>query len=130
MSHVTPAQTWAAVAALFVTAMVHFIEIPSASAEATYKAVLFGLNGVGALIAIAGILRGEWTWGWLLGAVVSAGAILGYAASRTIGLPGIPAEPDAWFEPLGVVSVIAEGVFLISFWMARRASGTAITAQP
>lgn len=122
MTHVSSAQKWGAAAALLVTAIVHFIETPSASTEATYKAVLFVLNGLGALVAIAGILRGEWTWGWLLGALVCAGAIVGYIASRTIGLPGIPAEPDAWFEPMGVISVVAEAAFLIFFLMARRAA--------
>jgi hypothetical protein len=32
----------------------------------------------------------------------------------------VPAEPDAWLEPLGVASLIAEAVFLIAFAMTRR----------
>jgi hypothetical protein len=52
---------------------------------------------------------------WLQSA---CGALVAYAISRTVGLPGLPAEPDAWLEPLGVVSVIAELVFL--FCAARR----------
>ena len=36
-------------------------------------------------------------------------------ASRTVGLPFIPAEPDAWFEPLGVAAMIAEVLFIVVF---------------
>ena len=110
----------AAVTALFATALIHFVEAPDAFGEITYKGLLFVANGVGALVAAAGILRGAWSWGWLLGLLISAGAIAGYVASRTIGLPGIPAEPDAWLEPWGVASLIAEGLFVLIFLIVSR----------
>jgi hypothetical protein len=47
---------------------------------------------------------------------------VGYVLSRTVGVPGLPAEPDAWLEPLGVASVVAEVVFLASFAATRRQS--------
>lgn len=113
--------TGAAVAALLASAMVHFVEAPAAFGEMTYKGLLFVANGLGALVAAAGILRGAWLWGWLFGLVLSAGALAGYVASRTIGLPGIPAEPDAWLEPWGVASLLAEGLFVLLFLVAYRA---------
>lgn len=59
-------------------------------------------------------------WGWLLGVLMAAGAMAGYIASRTIGLPGIPAEPDAWLEPWGVASLAAEGLMIVLFLIALR----------
>lgn len=112
---------WVAVIALLAIAAIHFVEVPAALEEAKYKGVLFVANGVGALIAVVGILRRAWSWGWLLGAVVAGGALVGYVASRTVGLPGIPAEPDAWLEPNGVASMLAEGIVVILFFAALRA---------
>lgn len=114
------ALAWGAVVALLATGLIHFVEAPAAFTEATYKGLLFVANGVGALIAAGGILRKAWSWGWLLGAVVAGGAIVGYIASRTVGLPGIPAEPDAWLEPLGVASLVAEGIVVMLFLIALR----------
>ncbi|MEO7136448.1 MAG: hypothetical protein ABI037_01905 [Gemmatimonadales bacterium] len=111
----------AAVFALFATALIHFVEAPGAFSEATYKGQLFVANGVGALVSAVGILRGTWSWGWVLGLLMAGGAIAGYIASRTVGLPGIPAEPDAWLEPWGVASLLAEGLFVVLFTAAYRA---------
>lgn len=120
MNLISRALAWGAAIALLATALIHFVEAPAAFTEATYKGLLFVANGVGALIAVGGILRGAWSWGWLLGAVVAGGAIVGYVASRTVGLPGIPAEPDAWLEPWGVASLVAEGVVVMLFLIALR----------
>ena len=114
---------WAGVALMLVTGIVHLIDAPDAFDEATYKGLLFAANGIGALIAAVGIARGARSWGWGLGLLVAAGAFVGYVASRTIGLPGIPAEPDAWLEPLGVVSLVAEGLLVgLAIW-ANQALG-------
>ena len=54
-----------------------------------------------------------------MGLAVAAGAIVAYVLSRTVGLPQLPAEPDAWLEPAGVASLIAEALFIIAFVAAR-----------
>lgn len=96
---------------IIATGLIHGIEVPDAMSEAAYKGWLFAANGLGSVLAAAGIFNNK-SWGWWLGVMVAAGAILGYIASRTVGLPLIPAEPDAWFEPLGVASLIVEGAFI------------------
>lgn len=101
---------WVAIGLIIVTGLVHLIDAPDAFEEITYKGVLFVLNGVGALAAAYGIYRNQ-RWGWTLGLVISVGSILAYVMSRTAGLPGLPAEPDEWLEPLGVISLLAEAGF-------------------
>jgi hypothetical protein len=108
-----------ALAAIVATGVIHLVTARESFGEATYKGVLFVANGVGALVAAAGVSRDR-DWGWLLGALVTGGAFVGYVLGRTVGLPGLPAEPDAWLEPLGVASLIAEAVFLTAFAMTRR----------
>ena len=50
--------------------------------------------------------------------------MLAYIASRTVGMPLIPAEPDAWLEPLGVIAMSAEIAFLaVGAWVVNRKTG-------
>ncbi len=102
---------WAGIVLIIITGIIHFIDAPDTFSEATYKGILFSLNGIGALIAAYGIFRGA-NWGWFLGLLVAGGAIIGYIISRTVGLPGLEVE-SSWLEPLGVFSLIIEGVFVI-----------------
>ena len=93
-----------AVVAIVATGLIHLGTAREAFGDATYKGLLFVANGVGALVA--------------------GGAFLGYVVSRTVGLPGWPAEPDAWLEPLWIGSLVAEMVFLTAFvttWQRRLA---------
>jgi len=111
---------WLAILAILGTGLVHFLDAQDAFGEATYKGLLFVGNGLAAMVAAFGILRGQRALGWGLGLFVAVGSILAYIASRTIGMPGLPAEPDAWFEPLGVVSMLCEIGFVILFALTRR----------
>lgn len=101
-----------AIIAILVMGAIHAKDAPDSWGDAHYKGILFALNGIGALICAVGIWLGARSWGWGLGLLIAAGSMAGYIASRTIGLPGLPAEPDAWLEPLGVASLIAEGLFI------------------
>lgn len=61
---------------------------------------------------------------------VAAGAVVGYVVSRTVGLPGLEAEPDAWFELLGITSVICELAFItLGAWMTLRKSEATIPTR-
>ena len=106
----------AAIVLILVTGLIHLVETPDNLSEAPYKGVLFALNGLGAFIAAVGIYRGARSWGWGLGLLIAAGAVAGYVMSRTVGLPGLAID-DAWFEPLGVLSIIVEvGFVAVSAW--------------
>ena len=95
-----------AVISILATGFIHTIEAPDAFHEASYKGWLFCLN--------------KKTWGWNLGFLIAALSIILYVISRTAGLPNIPAEPDEWFEPLGVAALLAEGIFIVMFARASR----------
>jgi hypothetical protein len=117
----SPVLQWLAVAAILGTGLIHVVEARDAFGDAQYKGILFIGNGVGALAAAIGIYRNQRMLGWLLGLLVAGGAILAYVASRTIGLPGLPAEPNAWLEPMGIASLLCEALFLILFALTRTA---------
>ncbi len=116
-----------AIALLLIIGTIHFIDTREAYGDAAYKGVLFFANGFGSLVAAFGIARGARSWGWGLGLLIAASAFLGYLASRTVGLPLLPAEPDAWLEPLGITSFVAEGVF--SLLALRELSKSAATSK-
>lgn len=102
--------TWTGIILMALTAIIHFYDASDALSEIAYKGILFILNGLGALVAAYGIFRGA-GWGWLLGLLIAGGAIVGYVISRTVGMPGLPVDP--WLEPLGVLSLVAEGLFVL-----------------
>ena len=45
--------------------------------------------------------------------MVAAGSFAGYVVSRTVGIFGNP--PDVWMEPIGVLSLVVEGLFVVLF---------------
>ena len=120
MNNTSPTVTWAGILLILTTGLIHFIDAPDAFREMPYKGILFVINGVAALVSASGIYREARSWGWLLGLVVSGGALLGYIASRTIGMPGLPAEPDAWLEPIGLASIVVEAAFVMLAAQALR----------
>jgi len=117
----SPTMKWLAIVAILGAGLIHVAEARDSFGEATYKGLLFLGNGVGALAAAIGIYRDRQALGWVLGVLIAGGAILAYVASRTIGLPGLPAEPDAWLEPMGVASLLCETVFVLLFAITRKA---------
>ncbi len=107
--------SWFGIVLIVATGLIHVIDASDSFQEAAYKGWLFYANGMGALVAAYGIYRGQRSWGWNLGLLIAVGSSIGYVASRTVGLPNIPAEPDAWGEPLGIASLIVEGLFVVVF---------------
>lgn len=100
----------AGISLIAIVGLIHLIDSPEDLEEGSYLGLLFLANFLGALTAAVGIYRGN-RWGWALGFLVAGGAFAGYVISRTVGLPGLPVEPD-WLEPLGVLSLLVEGLFV------------------
>ena len=107
-------RTWAGLMLVLATGLIHGVEGPANYHEAAYKGILFFLNAAGALVAAKGIYRGEKLWGWTLGVLISAGALILYIVSHTIGLPGLEIDEE-WFEPLGVASLLVEGLYVLVY---------------
>jgi hypothetical protein len=107
---------------ILATGLIHIVDASESFADAAYLGWLFYANGLAAVIAALGIWRGEHAWGWHCGAGLAAVTLLGYLASRTVGLPQLPAEPSAWLEPLGVAALLAEAGFLMVYGLTIRSS--------
>ena len=61
--------------------------------------------------------------GWAAGALLGAGPFLGYVASRTVGVPGDPADVGNWGYWVGTVSLLTEAALVtlsISMLLAVR----------
>lgn len=102
---------WLGIGLILATGLIHFVEAPEAFEQAVYKGALFLANGIAAIFAAATIWRRNSNFGWTLGAIVALGSIIGYAASRTVGLPGTPVME--WLEPIGIASLVVEIGFVI-----------------
>ena len=101
---------WAGIALIGLTGLIHLIEAPEYLEEVPYLGVSFLLNVLGAALAAYGIYRDR-SWGWALGIAMAGGAFVGYIVSRTVGLPGL--TDAAFFETLGILSLLAEGLFTV-----------------
>jgi hypothetical protein len=100
----------AGISLIVIVGLIHLINSPGDLEEGSYTGLLYLANFFGAILAAVGIYRGR-SWGWSLGALISVGAFVGYLISRTVGLPGLGVEEE-WLEPLGVLSLLVEALFV------------------
>ncbi len=102
-------QKWTASTLLVIVGLIHLLEAPEYFQHATYLGILFLANALGAVAAVWGIIQ-HMVWGWLLGVLVAAGAMIAYIISRAVGLPGFANAP--WFESIDVLSLIVEAAYV------------------
>lgn len=101
----------AGIGLLSVIGAVHLLYAHGYFVFVAYVGALFYATVAGALVVAVGLVRGARVWGWTLGVLLSASALAGYVASRTIGLPMFPVLP--WQDPFGLASMAAEALFII-----------------
>jgi hypothetical protein len=103
-----------AVVGLVSIALVQLLDVPDKFDELPYVGVLFvGLIVVSLLLAEA-MIRTDDLRVWIVAGVVSAATILGYAVSRTSGLPGDEGgDIGNWTESLGLASLLVEGIVVL-----------------
>jgi hypothetical protein len=111
--------TWIGIVLIALEGLIHLLDAPDSFEDATYKGLLFVAIVLGAAVASVGIYRGH-RWGWSFGALIAGSALVGYVISRTTGLPGSSAEE--WLEPLGILSLIVEGLFVGLYLTVTRLS--------
>jgi hypothetical protein len=94
---------------------VHVIDqggLPGTKDPQYVQMMYYALEAAG-VVAAALLLSRHARAGWLLTLGVAAGPILGYVLSRGPGLPNYTDDIGNWTEPLGVISLIVEGVLFI-----------------
>ena len=94
---------------ILTSGLIHLFLTQEHFEEATYLGLLFLADFAGASAAAFGIYRGS-RWGWVLGALVAAGAFTLYVVAGTGGLPGV--DEHHALEPLGLVTKTVEALFL------------------
>lgn len=110
---VTSSVKWAGIALILLVGLIHLIDASGSMVESVSKGISFYLLTAAAAVAAVGIHRARISWGWGLGGLVAGGAFIGYVVSRTVGIFGL--SPDVWMEPIGVLSLVVEGLFLVLF---------------
>ena len=116
-------------ALLAVIAWVHFKDIPDKLKETDYLGWAYILLVAGCAAAGAWLLSSHPRRGYVLGSVISLGAIIGYVLTRTTGLPHATDDIGNWAELSGMVALVTEGAFLILSAVALRPARTPETVQ-
>lgn len=103
--------TAAGIGLLAVIGAVHLLYANGYYLFVAYVGALFYATVAGVVVVAVGLVRGARVWGWTLGVVLAAAALIAYVASRTVGLPMFPVLP--WQDPFGLASMAAEALFII-----------------
>src|SRR6476469_4019391 len=103
----SPAQ-WCACFLLLVAAAAHLPLIRTHLDEAPYVGWLFIALSVVCIALAVVILCVDNAGVWLVSGAVCLAAVVGFLASRTIGLPQIGDDVGNWTDPLGFPAVLSE----------------------
>lgn len=91
-------------------AVIHALQVPEAFEETTYLGVLF-IGAILASLALSTALtRTSDQRAWAAVGALAAAIMLGYVLTRTSGLPDATLDVGNWTEPLGLASLVAEGL--------------------
>jgi hypothetical protein len=98
---------------VLLSGLIHIYNVPGEYKEAPYLGVLFFVFFLASIASAIGIYYDRFMWGWILGGLLSLGAIIGYLVSRTVGLPISGVEN--WGPPLAYFSIFLELLFFVPF---------------
>ena len=93
-------------------AVIHYLDLPGKLEETPYLGYLYIALMIGVVLA-AGLLFYRPRAGWTFGGLLALGAFVAYCLSRTTGLPNATDDIGNWGEPLGVASLVVEGVMVL-----------------
>ncbi len=115
------ARTVAAIA-LTGVATIHMLELPDAFSAVGYLGALFIGAILASLVLAATLARASDQRAWEAAGGLAALILLAYVVSRSVGLPGFTDDVGEWSEPLGLASMVVEGllVFLAGGVVAER----------
>ena len=118
--------SWAGAYTILFIGASHVLMVGEHFLVAPYLGVLFLANFAGSIVVAAGLFLGRHTWAWLLGDLIAGGALIGFLASRSIGLPGVTEFVGLWLSIAGVLSLALEGLFLALSLLAITPQGRAL----
>jgi hypothetical protein len=101
-----------AIGSLGGVALVQVLQLPDAFAAVDYIGILFICAIVAALLLAATLTRMSDERVWALTGALPALLLIGFVLSRTSGLPGFTDDIGEWSEPLGLVSLVFEGLLV------------------
>jgi hypothetical protein len=122
-----------AIAGLGGIALVHVLQSPDAFTETTYLGILFVGAIVTSLVLAAVLTRTSDDRAWAAAGGLGALILLGYFLSRTSGLPDATNDIGEWTEPLGLASLVAEGLVVCvtaGVMVTRREATSRVFARP
>lgn len=93
--------------------LIHTLDLPSKWHETPYLGVAYVVLIGASLIAAAGVVASTHRRWLQLAIAAAASPLLGYALSRTTGLPLANGDVGNWFEPLGLASLFVEAMVLL-----------------
>ena len=118
------------VPAVLVAAAAHLPVIRPHLSEAPYMGVLFVILAAACVLLAATLISWDTRLVYLLSAGTCGLAVLGYAATRLIAFPMLADDVGNWREPLGLVSVAAESVVVVTAVLAMRSDRPTAAATP
>lgn len=101
---------WFGLVLILEAGLLHYVASQAAYIKAPYLGYLLVANTFAALVAAVGIYHKR-SWGWILGAVLSVGSLIGYVWNSTLGLPQM--APGSWLYPYSIVASVSEVLFLL-----------------
>ncbi len=100
---------------LSAVAGLHLSEVPAQlQLELYWSSAIFSLAAVLSLVAVFGVSKDKWGWGWVLGVLTCGGLLAVYLLDRVLHLQGF----DVWLspDPKPIVSVYIELAFIV-LWL-------------
>lgn len=110
----------AVVPAMLAAAAFHLPVISAHLAEAPYMGILFLVLSGACVVLAAVLINFDSPAVYALAALTCGSAVAGYAVTRLVAFPMLADDVGNWAEPLGVASVLAESVVVVTGCIALR----------
>jgi hypothetical protein len=126
-----PAVRSSAASCLIAVGVFHALEIQGQLSGAAWLTAGFCLLAVVAPMAGLWLLAHPSLGAWQFAGLTSAAALGGYILTRSVPVPGDTGDVGNWLEPIGLASILTEGVIIIlAISVLALAYRTARTIRP
>jgi Na+/melibiose symporter-like transporter len=91
-------------------AAIHAVDAVGKWTETRYMFWMYMAAIVAAVVAAAAVVLTRSRTALLVAAAIAGSVLLGYVVDRTIGMPNATGDIGNWTEPLGLTSMVVEGL--------------------